>query len=92
MKKSLIALVQQRAAQSCEYCRLPQAHSAIPFEIDHIRAKKHSGPTNDENLALACFFCNSASARAPHNSPPANDLSTKLHGSLHASIRHENCE
>jgi len=52
----LIALVRQRARECCEYCHLPQAHSAIPFELDHIIAKKHQGPTTEENLALACFF------------------------------------
>ena len=55
-----IALVHRRARECCEYCRLPQAHSGIPFEIDHIIAKKHHGPTTEASLALACFFCNSA--------------------------------
>jgi 5-methylcytosine-specific restriction endonuclease McrA len=30
----------------------------LPFEIDHIIARKHNGPTSSENLALACFSCN----------------------------------
>jgi 5-methylcytosine-specific restriction endonuclease McrA len=60
MNQALITLVRQRARECCETCRLPQAHSAIPFEIDHIIAKKHGGPTAEDNLALACFFCNSA--------------------------------
>ena len=60
MKQALITLVRQRARERCEYCCLPQAHSAVPFEIDHIVAKKHKGPAGEENLALACFFCNSA--------------------------------
>lgn len=60
MNQTLIALVRQRARECCEYCHLPQAHSAIPFEIDHIIARKHKGPTAEDNLAFACFFCNSA--------------------------------
>ena len=60
MKQALITLVRQRARGCCEYCRLPQAHSAIPFQIDHVIAKQHGGPTAEDNLALACFFCNSA--------------------------------
>ncbi|MCA9270515.1 MAG: HNH endonuclease [Planctomycetales bacterium] len=28
------------------------------FQIDHIRAEKHGGKTQQENLALACFQCN----------------------------------
>jgi len=60
MNRALVTLVRRRAGEQCEYCRLPQALSGIPFEIDHIIAKKHKGPTEEGNLALACFFCNSA--------------------------------
>ncbi|HRI72114.1 MAG TPA: HNH endonuclease signature motif containing protein [Polyangium sp.] len=59
MDAALTALVRNRAQLTCEYCRLPQAFSAIPFEIDHIVAQKHGGPTQEENLALSCFYCNS---------------------------------
>jgi hypothetical protein len=27
----------------------------MPFEIDHIIAEQHGGPTLSRNLALACF-------------------------------------
>jgi hypothetical protein len=30
----------------------------LAFEIDHIRAIKHRGPTRAGNLCLACFACN----------------------------------
>lgn len=30
----------------------------MPFGVDHIIARKHRGETIDENLALACFYCN----------------------------------
>lgn len=59
MDRQLAALVWQRAGAVCEYCRLPQACSLIPFEIDHIIAQKHGGPTEATNLALSCFYCNS---------------------------------
>ena len=29
-----------------------------PFQIDHIIARKHGGPTSEDNLALSCFHCN----------------------------------
>lgn len=32
----------------------------VPFETDHIIAQKHQGPTELDNLAFACFLCNSA--------------------------------
>jgi 5-methylcytosine-specific restriction endonuclease McrA len=58
MDATLAGLVRERARSRCEYCRLPEAFSAIPFEIDHIVAQKHGGPTREENLALSCFYCN----------------------------------
>jgi 5-methylcytosine-specific restriction endonuclease McrA len=59
MDASLIALIRDRAARCCEYCRLPQVLSSIPFEIDHIISRKHRGESTPENLALSCFYCNS---------------------------------
>jgi hypothetical protein len=31
----------------------------LTFEVDHVIARKHGGPTVAGNLALTCFFCNS---------------------------------
>lgn len=50
----------KRAEGKCEYCRLPQEFSVLPHEIDHIRAKKHRGPTTPLNTCLACACCNGA--------------------------------
>jgi len=51
-------LVRQRAGECCEYCRLPQAVSALRFHIEHIVARQHGGSEDAENLALACPECN----------------------------------
>jgi hypothetical protein len=59
MDAALMRLVRQRAKHCCEYCRMPQDYDEIPFEIDHIIARKHNGPTTAGNLALSCFHCNS---------------------------------
>lgn len=59
MNTTLERLVWQRAQSRCEYCQLPQSHSPLPHAVDHIIARQHLGPTIAENLALACFFCNS---------------------------------
>jgi hypothetical protein len=59
MKRSLERQVWTRANSCCEYCQMPQAYDAIPFEIDHVVAESHAGPTSAENLALACFLDNS---------------------------------
>ena len=37
----------------------PQAYDTVAFEIDHVIAATHEGPTIAENLALACFLDNS---------------------------------
>jgi hypothetical protein len=47
-------LVRQRAAARCEYCHFPEAHAALPFQIDHIIARQHGGRNDPANLALAC--------------------------------------
>ena len=60
MNETLIELVWERAHGRCEYCQLPQVFTTCDFEIDHIIAKKHRGRTAASNLALTCFFCNSA--------------------------------
>ena len=38
---------------------MPQDLDVQPFQLDHIRAKKHGGATNEANLALSCLPCNS---------------------------------
>lgn len=57
---TLASSVRSRAAFCCEYCLLPVQASLVSFEIDHIIAKKHGGQSDSENLALSCFYCNSA--------------------------------
>jgi hypothetical protein len=52
-------LVISRANHRCEYCLLHQDDEPVyPHEIDHVIAEKHSGPTQADNLAYACFYCN----------------------------------
>jgi hypothetical protein len=58
VNRALERLVWRRAKGFCEYCHLPRALSAPPFQIDHIVAVKHGGATEAENLALACYYCN----------------------------------
>jgi len=33
-------------------------HTELCCEIDHIVGVKHDGPTEQDNLAHACFYCN----------------------------------
>lgn len=59
MNIELETTVWSRAHDRCEYCLIPQQADVLPFEIDHIIARKHGGKTVLENLALACIQCNS---------------------------------
>ena len=54
----LRSLIRERARRRCEYCRLPEGLTQTPFQSDHIIAEVHDGPTAAENLAFACYYCN----------------------------------
>jgi hypothetical protein len=58
MERALLELIWRRAEGRCEYCQTSQTHDRLPFEIDHIVARKHGGLTRPGNLCLACFACN----------------------------------
>jgi hypothetical protein len=59
MDRALEELVWERARRCCEYCQMPHEYEPATFEIDHIIATSHTGPTRASNLCLACFPCNS---------------------------------
>jgi hypothetical protein len=50
--------VRQRAGNRCEYCRLPEELSDVPFHVEHIVARQHQGGDELSNLALARDRCN----------------------------------
>ena len=58
MDEELIRLVGRRAGHRCEYCQVPRTFTRMQFQIDHITARKHRGPTAAGNLALSCLPCN----------------------------------
>lgn len=58
-KRSLRDRVAERARHCCEYCRLPDDLTSVPFQLDHVIAEKHSGATSFDNLAWVCLHCNS---------------------------------
>ncbi len=51
-------IVRRRAHNRCEYCLLPQLHSALAHHVEHIIARQHGGADEVDNLALACHRCN----------------------------------
>jgi len=58
MQRQLVELVRRRAGFRCEYCHFPERFSGLNFQMDHIIAEKHGGPTESEHLALSCIYCN----------------------------------
>lgn len=54
------ALIRKRAAFRCEYCHFPEAVAELRFQYDHIIAQQHGGRGTEDNLAFACFRCNSS--------------------------------
>jgi hypothetical protein len=58
MDVALRNAVRRRARFRCEYCQLPEEYSPVTFQIEHIVARQHLGPTALSNLALACHFDN----------------------------------
>ena len=60
VSRQLRRLVAARAGYRCEYCHLPEAYTSARHTVDHIIAVKHGGPTEPDNLALACVECNAS--------------------------------
>ena len=58
--------VRERAANFCEYCRLPQSCQEATFHIDHVQPRKAGGESTIENLALACVTCSLKKAARTH--------------------------
>jgi hypothetical protein len=50
--------VRRRAANYCEYCRIPDHALDLPFHIEHIVASVHRIDDSESNLAWACPRCN----------------------------------
>ncbi|MGH7135823.1 MAG: HNH endonuclease [Pirellulales bacterium] len=58
MKRSLLNELRRLAGGRCDYCRMPETFDPLPFQVDHIIAKQHGGPTVLDNLAWTCLHCN----------------------------------
>ena len=73
MNSALRKRVYERAQFRCEYCHLRQRHAILSHEIDHVRARKHRGSDELENLCLACTFCNGFKGTNPAGYDPDSD-------------------
>jgi len=54
----IIRLVEVRAQQRCEYCRMHQALQGATFHVEHILPSSQGGSSEVDNLAWACPSCN----------------------------------
>jgi hypothetical protein len=78
MNEALKRLVWDRAENTCEYCRMPQWLDVLPFQIDHVIAQQHHGPTSAENLALSCLSDNLRKGANIAGLDPETGLLTRL--------------
>jgi hypothetical protein len=58
ISEDLRNLVVARAESLCEYCLTHEDDTFFGCHIDHVISVKHDGPTEADNLAYACAFCN----------------------------------
>ncbi len=58
ISEDLRNLVVARAEYLCEYCLIHEDDTFFGCHIDHVISVKHGGPTEPDNLAYACAFCN----------------------------------
>ena len=56
--KALRVKVTAQARHRCGYCLTSQEYSGAILEIEHLRPKKLGGTSVEENLWLACGWCN----------------------------------
>lgn len=58
ISKEIRIKVAERASFRCEYCKVHEEDSFLPFQVEHIISLKHGGGNEITNLALACPHCN----------------------------------
>lgn len=58
LNQEIRRLVANRADYLCEYCLIHEEDTILGCAIDHIISIKHGGPSDLDNLAYCCVFCN----------------------------------
>ena len=70
-----VRLVERRAGQRCEYCRMHQALQGATFHIEHVVPSSRGGSDAENNLAIACPGCNlHKSDRVAIRSPDSDEM------------------
>src|SRR5260221_464572 len=60
--KELRQRVAEQAHHRCGYCLTAEAIVGAPMELDHLIPESLGGPTEEQNLWLACSLCNDCKA------------------------------
>ena len=86
--------VRKRARSRCEYCRLPDLlPHLVRFQLEHIQAKRHAGPTTLTNLAWSCPRCNERKGtNLSAIDPDTNRIARVFNPRRDAWTRHFVCE
>jgi hypothetical protein len=74
LRRAVIA----RAANRCEYCGLAQIGQEATFHVDHVVPVVALGPTEFENLALACVSCSLRKGHRQTAVDPQTGLEVRL--------------
>ncbi len=61
--RALRARVRETARYRCGYCLITEAIVGMPMEIEHIIPTARGGETVEDNLWLACSFCNKSKSQ-----------------------------
>ncbi len=72
-------IISARAGQLCEYCRSRADFAHQSFSIEHIIPVSQDGPTELENLALACPGCNGFKSDKTTATDPTNGKNVLLY-------------
>ena len=68
--RSLREQIAAEGGHRCGYCLTSQDHTAMPMELEHIIPRAAGGPTERDNLWLACPLCNGHKATQTHGVDP----------------------
>ena len=71
-------LVRELFAECCAYCHTAERLTVVTFEVEHITPSSVGGPTEIENLCLACPMCNRHKAERISAIDPATGTGSDL--------------
>ncbi len=77
--------IAEQALHRCGYCQTVEEIAGISLQIDHIIPEALGGPTEADNLWLACSQCNSHKSDRTTAVDPINGQTVQLYDPRHQS-------